>query len=86
MTVILGSSTMIEQFRDRRVSQSKQKNGSPMNEKTYLLSSHDKLEKESETSSTDDFFEEEYLSLYDCSLEIYQQYESLEISQQYHSI
>lgn len=42
-----------------------------MNERTHLLSSHDKLEKEFTT--TEDCFEEEYLSLYDCSLEIYQQ-------------
>ena len=41
-----------------------------MNEKTHLLSSLDKLEKE---FTTEDVFEEEYLSLYDCSLQIYQQ-------------
>ena len=73
MIGILGSTTIISEFRDRRVRQSKQRNESKdflLNEKTHLLSSHEKLEKE---FSDDDFFEEEYLSLYDCSLEIYQQ-------------
>ena len=70
MIGILGSTTIISEFRDRRLRQSKQRNGSLMNEKTHLLSSLDKLEKE---FTTEDVFEEEYLSLYDCSLQIYQQ-------------
>ena len=41
-----------------------------MNERTHLLSSHDKLEEE---FTTEDFSEKEYLNFYDSSLQIYQQ-------------
>ena len=75
MVGILGSSTIISEFRDRRMRQAKLRNGSKeslITEKTHLLTSHDKLEVE-KGFPTEDFFEEEYLSLYDCSLQIYQQ-------------
>ena len=73
MIGILGSTTIISEFRDRRVRQAKQRTGPRgflLNEKTHLLASHDQPEMEFQP---EDVFEEEYLSLYDCSLEIYQQ-------------
>ena len=73
MIGILGSTTIISEFRKRRVKQAKLKNGSKeslLNEKTHLLSLLEKVEKD---FTTEEFFEEEYLSLYDCSLQIYKQ-------------
>ena len=74
MIGILGSTTIISEFRNRRERKAKLKNGSKeslLDEKTHLLSSQENVVEKD--FITDDFFEEEYLSLYECSLQIYKQ-------------
>ena len=68
MVGILGSTTIISEYRQFRKAKQRNQN-SPMNEKTHLLTSGAAPERE----LSEDVFEEEPLSLYDCSLETYKE-------------
>ena len=69
MVGILGSTTIISEYREFRFRKAKQKKDQniPLNETTHLLTPPTREEKQ----LTEDAFEEEPLSLYDCSLETY---------------
>ena len=73
MVGILGSTTIISEYREFRCRQARKKsfnNGpkeSSMNEKTHLLTAPTKEDLSNES------FEEDFLSLYDCPLQTYRE-------------